>query len=85
MKSVIERYREGWFPLQVGRIYYFVEKSIYPVGETIHWLMQLKDYPPIQQQERGKSVIFTVLVTNKDNFCNPGLNIADINCTSDLQ
>jgi hypothetical protein len=74
-----------WFPLRVGAFYYFVEESIYPVGEMIHWLMQLKDYVPIQQQERGKSIVFTVLVTNRESFCNPGLSIADINCTDEQQ
>lgn len=68
--------------LKVGLFYYFKEKKIYPSHQTVEWLMQLKELPSEYNQKRGSSIVFKVFTTNDEDFCNPGLNIADIKCTT---
>lgn len=69
-------------PLKIGSFYYHIEENIHPKGVIRHWLMQLAELPSDREQKKGKSIIFIVLVTNNRDFCNPGLNIAEIRCTN---
>ncbi len=63
--------------LKIGAYYYFEEHSICPASQIIKWLYQLRTH------ESNKNIVFTVLTTNKKDFCDPGLNIADISCTNE--
>ena len=68
-------------PLKVGSFYYFEEDNIHP-KRINRMLFQLRELPSERKQKEGTSIVFTVFHTNKENFCDPGLNIADISCTS---
>jgi len=64
-------------PLKIGSYYYFKERNIYPEDQIIEWVMQLKS------KEAHNNIVFTVLITNSEDFCNPGMNLADISCTTE--
>jgi len=65
--------------LDVGDFYYAEEEAIYPAGDIYRWLYQLREKKNIRE---SSDVVFTVLISNKESFCNPGLNIADVSFTS---
>ena len=64
-------------PLKIGSYYYFKERGIYPEDQIIEWVIQLKEY------KAQNNIVFNVLITNDENFCNPGMNMADIKCTTE--
>jgi len=64
-------------PLKVGSYYYFKERGICHENQITEWVIRLDRY------KASNNIIFDVLITNNKDFCNPGINMADIKCTTE--